>query len=83
MSSNTRNQDAGQAFTPDSTLGWGSQLADDRVEHYRERALELRALARAVKDRTARAMMLQTAREYIALARAIEAHEEKPGHNAN
>jgi hypothetical protein len=78
MSSNIRNQDGARAFSPDSTLGWGFQVTDDRVAHYRDRALELRAMARGVKDRTARAMLLQTAREYIALARAIEAHEERP-----
>lgn len=68
------NQDATKAFSQESTLGWGPDLPDedDRAHLYMKRALELRATARHLKDSDARAMVLQIARDYIILARAIE-----------
>lgn len=59
-------------------------MPDDRAEHYLERALELRAMARSVKDKSARAMLLQTAREYIVLARAVRPRgEDTPEPDSN
>jgi hypothetical protein len=53
-------------------------LPDDgaRVDLYLKRALELRAMARDLKDRDARAAILQIARDYIVLARAVQAGTE-------
>jgi hypothetical protein len=56
-------------------------LSDDsaRANSYLKRALELRAMARDLKDRDARTMIQQIARDYILLARAIQnSAETKP-----